>query len=85
MKAPTTLRHLMPGSVVKDFERGTRRYFPIMGDNPAGIFELQQAAFIITGMVVPKEDLYYAVMFYNVDRYIETIDGALYVRTIVEV
>lgn len=77
------LQPLMAQSVVKDTERGRRRYFPIQAKRKRGWKWLYQAFYIIYGRE-PKEqaEVGYAILSQSLDKYVERFDGKLWVRTI---
>lgn len=76
------LNSMMGDSIVKDFERGKRRYFPITAKRMSQK-ALREAFFIIYGRK-PEDDgeLGYALLFQSLDKHIEKFDGKLWVRTI---
>lgn len=79
-----SLEDRMGESVLKDFVRGRRRYFPLSANTKGE--GLEEAFFIIFGR--PAKDDYevgLAILFHNLDNYIEEFDGKIWVRTIVKI
>lgn len=73
-------------SVVRQHERGLRRYFPITAKSRRGWKWLYEAYHIIYG-VKPKDNgqVGYAILHQALDKYVERFDGKLWVRTIYKV
>lgn len=80
------LDNIMNTSILKQSERGVRRYFPIEGKHRKGWKYLSQAFFIIFGHY-PKDkgEIGKAIMFSSLDKYVERFDGKLWVRTVYRV
>ena len=80
---PAYLQPLVPQSVVKQHERGMRRYFPIKAKRRRGWVYLYQAFYIIYGRQ-PKcrEEVGFAILSQSLDLYVERFDDKLWVRTI---
>lgn len=77
------LQPLMAQSVVKDTERGQRRYFPIQAKRKRGWKWLYQAFYIIYGKEAKdNSQVGYAILSQSLDKYVERFDGQLWVRTI---
>ena len=77
-------KHLIPlmeESIVRDFERGQRRYFPLKRKKMCK-GALANAFFILYGRNPEKGEVGMAILFYSIDRYIEKFDDQLWVRTI---
>jgi len=80
------IKHLEPllsSSIVKEFKRGIRRYFPISSTKTDDLEYLKEAFFIIYGRK-PKNDseISFAVLFHGLNGYVENFNGKLFVRTI---
>ena len=72
----------MKDSIVKNFERGQRRYFPLKAKRMSQK-ALNEAFFIIYGRKPEdKGEIGYALLFQSLDKYVEKFDGKLWVRTI---
>ena len=80
---PKYLKPLVPNSVVKQHNRGLRRYFPITAKRRTGWNYLYQTFYIIYGRQ-PKDraELGFAILSQSLDKYVERFDGKLWVRTI---
>jgi len=80
---PKYLQPMLPQSIVKQHERGMRRYFPITAKRRRGWKYLRQAFYIIYGRQ-PKEnaEIGFAILSQSIDKYVERFDGKLWVRTI---
>lgn len=73
---------LMPQSVIKDFIRGQRRYFPIKSKIKKGTKYLEEVFVIIYGREPKdKEEVIRADFYYGFDKYIERFDNKLWIRT----
>lgn len=80
---PEYLTNLIPQSVVKQHERGLRRYFPIKSTEIEGWEYLKEAFFIIYGRnAIDNSEIGFAILNHSLDRYVEKFDGKLWVRTI---
>jgi hypothetical protein len=83
------LKDRMKDSIVKDFVRGRRRYFPLTntGTDPDSQWKRFIEAFFIIFGREPKNDgeIGIAIFFRDLESYIEEFDGRFWVRTIVEV
>jgi len=78
------LDKLLPISVVRQHERGMRRYYPIPATK-VNWYAIAQANFILSGIKRKVQDpvLGQLILFASIDRYIEQLeDGKLWVRTI---
>ena len=80
---PTYLILLIPQSVIKDFSRGQRRYFPIQSKRRNGWKYLREAFYIIYGRQ-PKDnaEIGFAILSQSLDKYVDRFDSKLWVRTI---
>jgi len=80
---PNYLLPLVSQSIVKEHNRGTRRYFPISAKRRKGWNYLYQAFFIIYGRQ-PKNkfEVGCAILSQSLDKYVERFDNKLWVRTI---
>ena len=79
---PEYLLPLLPQSVLREHERGIRRYFPIESKRRRGWKYLYEAYYIIYGKH-PKDDFAVgcAILHGSLDKYVERFDGKLWVRT----
>lgn len=78
------LRKRMSSSIIKEMERGTRRYFPLKAKkNKLSKLALSEAYSIIFGNK-PEDDIAIsnAVLYNGLADYIEEFDNKLWVRTI---
>ena len=74
---------LLSTSVVKDFKRGQRRYFPINAKRMSGWKYLAEAFYIIYGrQPIDRAEIGFAILSQSLDKYVERFDGKLWVRTI---
>ncbi len=74
---------LLPQSIVKDFSRGKRRYFPITAKRKSGWKYLREAFYIIYGRyAIDNAEIGFAILSQSLDKYVERFDGKLWVRTI---
>ena len=83
------IKHLEPllsSSIIKEFKRGIRRYFPISSTKTDDWKYLEEAFFIIYGRK-PKNDseISFAILYHGLDKYVEEFDGKLFVRTIYKI
>ena len=82
MKDYPYLESILHTSIVKDFIRGPRRYFPLPKENPE---QIREAFRIIHCGAEPQDDLEvaFSIFFDSIDKYVETFeDGSVWVRTI---
>lgn len=85
------LDKILDTSIVRDFTRGKRRYFPLVNSEGIQYTEqigdwLKDTFKIIFPNSKPEEgSLAYAFIFYHFDKYVEEIEGKLWVRTIYKV
>jgi hypothetical protein len=77
------LQPLMADSILRQHERGLRRYFPLKAKSRKGLKYLREAFFIVYGRE-PKsnEDIFQAMFYHSFDKYVERFDGKLWVRTV---
>lgn len=82
METPEHLIELFPQSVLREHERGMRRYFPITAKRRTGWKYLYEAFYIIYGRN-PKDngEVGVAIIFQSLDKYVEEFNGKLWVRT----
>jgi hypothetical protein len=76
--------HKVCNSVVKTMDRGQRRYFPLKAKKKRlSKLALSEAYFILFGVKTKdKFEFELAVLHNGLDKYIESFDGKLWVRTI---
>lgn len=80
---PQYLQKLLPQSIVKQHERGTRRYFPLTAKRKSGWKWIYETFYILYGRL-PKDkaEAGFAILSQSIDYYVERFDGKLWVRTI---
>jgi len=79
---PEHLKNRLPQSLLKEHERGIRRYFPIEAKNRRGWKWINQAFFIIYGRQPEgNSEAGFAILSQSLDKYVEKFDGKLWVRT----
>ena len=80
---PTYLLPLLSESVVRQHERGERRYFPIASKRRRGWKYLYEAFYIIYGRnAKDNAEVGFAILSQSLDKYVERFDNKLWVRTI---
>jgi len=83
MKTPQHLIESFPQSVLREHERGMRRYFPISSKSRRGWKWLKETFYIIYGRnPIDNTEVGFAVLSQSLDKYVERFDGKLWVRTI---
>ena len=75
------LEQLKSTSVIRDYKRGARRYYPLSAKIRRGDKWLAEAFEIIWDKTPTKVDLGLAVLKYSLDLYVERFEGRLWVRT----
>lgn len=80
------LESRLSSSVVKQHERGMRRYFPITAKSKRGWKWIYEAYKIIYGVEARDNfEVGNAMLQHSLDKYVERFDGKLWVRTIYKV
>ena len=75
------LEQLKSTSVIRDYKRGARRYYPLSAKIRRGDKWLAEAFEIICDKTPTKVELGLAVLKYSLDLYVERFEGRLWVRT----
>jgi hypothetical protein len=75
------LEQLKSTSVIRDYKRGARRYYPLSAKIRRGDKWLAEAFEILCNKTPNKIELGVAILQYSLDLYVERFEGRLWLRT----